>query len=628
MSSHPPIRTIRDIEALERVPLEERIVSWDVYELIRRGAARDPDKTALIHFDDADIDVAPFTLTHRELMGRFNQAANLFHRLGVGPGDAVCTLLPTVPQVFYAQMGGIAAGTSCCVNWMLEPAALVDILTAARCKVLIALGPEGEVGIWDKVAALRERLPEDCRVLSVAALGAGRLPDSDFDALMAGEPADRLTFERVRGPDDIAAYVHSGGTTGTPKLARIAHRGLAFKSWTNTVTIGHEPEETTFCDYPLFHIAGYFGKTILPLVNGATILVPSALGARSKRFIANYWKLVERYRIAFLSGVPTTLSVLIANPPRNGEDISSFRPYSPTGSAPLPAEVARRIEDLFGVRMLATYGATEFTQNATMVPRDGDPRYGATGIHLPYVQVKTAMLDGKGGIARDCKVDEIGAILVKGPNTIPGYVDPALDKTIFFGDGWVHSGDLGRIDADGYLWVTGRSKDLIIRGGHNIEPAVIEEVLLAHDAVQFAAAVGKPDAHAGELPVAYVQLQPGATADPAELQAFARGRIAERAAAPVEIHVVERIPLSDVGKPLKDALRHDAARRVFATVLAPLAGMGIKVSVAVGPHAAHGTLATVTLSGDSAAGRTAIEDEAHKILDPFAIRHELVWRAG
>ena len=111
------------------------------------------------------------------------------------------------------------------------------------------------------------------------------------------------------------------------------------------------------------------------------------------------------------------------------------------------------------------------------------------------------MLDGKGGIARDCKVDEIGAILVKGPNTIPGYVDPALDKTIFFGDGWVHSGDLGRIDADGYLWVTGRSKDLIIRGGHNIEPAVIEEALLAHEAVQFAAAVGKPDAHAGELPV-------------------------------------------------------------------------------------------------------------------------------
>ena len=258
-------------------------------------------------------------------------------------------------------------------------------------------------------------------------------------------------------------------------------------------------------------------------MNGATILVPSALGARSKRFIANYWKLVERYRIAFLSGVPTTLSVLIANPPRNGEDISSFRPYSPTGSAPLPAEVARRIEDLFGVRMLATYGATEFTQNATMVPRDGDPRYGATGIHLPYVQVKTAMLDGKGGIARDCKVDEIGAILVKGPNTIPGYVDPALDKTIFFGDGWVHSGDLGRLDEDGYLFITGRSKDLIIRGGHNIDPALIEEALMAHPAVAFAGAIGQPDAHAGELPCVYVELQPGATADPADLQAFARG---------------------------------------------------------------------------------------------------------
>jgi fatty-acyl-CoA synthase len=625
MSAHPPIRSIRDIEALERVPLEERIESWDVYELIRRGSMLDPGKTALIYHEDAELDRPPVTLAHGALMGKFNQAANLFHRLGVGPGDAVCTLLPTVPQIFYAQMGGVASGVSCCVNWMLEPEKLAEIVAAAACKVLVALGPEDEVGIWRKVEAIRDALPAGCTVLSVAALGAERLPESDFDILMSRQPADRLVFERARGPDDIAAYVHSGGTTGTPKLAKIAHRGLAFKSWANAVLGGHEPDQTTFCDYPLFHIAGYFGKTMLPLIHGATILVPSAMGARSKRFLANYWKLVERYRVAYLSGVPTTLSVLVANPPKDGEDLSSFRPFATTGSAPLPAEVARQIEERFGVRMLATYGATEYTQNCTMVPRDGDPRYGSTGIRVPYVQVKTAMLDGKGGIARDCKVDEIGAIVVKGPSTIPGYVDPALDRTIFVSDGWVHSGDLGRIDADGYLWVTGRSKDLIIRGGHNIEPSMIEEALLAHDSVQLAAAVGKPDAHAGELPVAYVQLRPGAAADPAALRAFARARIPERAAAPVEVHVLERIPLSDVGKPLKTVLRDDAARRAFAAALAPLARKGVEVVVTVGPHPAHGTLATVTLSG-TPADRPAVEGEAHRILDAYSTRHELVWR--
>ncbi len=626
MSTHPPIRTIADIEALERVPLAERIPSWDVYELIRRGAALGPEKVAIIYHEDAEIDRPPVEIAYGELIGRFNQAANLFHRLGVGPGDAVCTLLPTVPQIFYAQMGGIAAGISCCVNWMLEPTKLAEILGAARCKVLVALGPEREIGIWDKVQAIRDALPPGCVVLSVAALGAEPLPDSDFDTSMAREPADRLAFDRERRPDDVAAYVHSGGTTGTPKLAKIAHRGLAFKSWANAVIGGHEPDQTTFCDYPLFHIAGYFGKTMLPLIHGATILVPSAMGARSKRFLANYWKLVERYRIAFLSGVPTTLSVLVNNPPAEGEDISSLRPYATTGSAPLPAEVARRIEELLGIRMLATYGATEYTQNCTMVPKDGDPRYGSTGLRVPYVQVKTAMLDGKGGIARDCKTDEIGVILVKGPSTIPGYVDPALDAQLFVGDGWVNSGDLGRVDADGYLWVTGRSKDLIIRGGHNIEPSMIEEALLAHPAVLLAAAVGKPDAYAGELPAAYVQLRPGQRAEGEALREFARARIPERAAAPVEVHVLEQMPLSDVGKPLKIELRFDAAQRAFVAALAPLAEQGIGVDVAVGPHPAHGTLAIVTLTGGAGADRGAVRAEASRILDAYAIRHELVWR--
>jgi fatty-acyl-CoA synthase len=347
--------------------------------------------------------------------------------------------------------------------------------------------------------------------------------------------------------------------------------------------------------------------------NGARVVIPSRMGARSKRFIANYWKLVERYRISILSGVPTTLSVLV-DVPVNGADISSLRPYAPTGSAPLPAEVARKMEERIGVRMIATFGATEFTQNATQPPRDGDPRYGSTGLRIPYTQVKTVALDGEGGFARECAPDEIGVIVVKGPGIIPGYVNPEFDKALFVADGWVNSGDLGRIDKDGYLWVTGRAKDLIIRGGHNIEPAIIEEALLAHAAVQLAAAVGKPDAYAGELPIAYIQLKPGSRATVDELKDFVRGRIPERAANPAEIHILDRMPLTDIGKPMKAELRHEAARRVFA---AALAEAGIKADVAVGPHKVHGTLATVRLSngGDEAA--------VHRILDPFAIPHEV-----
>lgn len=620
----PPIRTIRDIEALEAVPLAERIETWDTCALVRQGAAIDPGKTAMVYLADADLDAEPFTLTYRELMARFDRTANLLRGLGVGPGDVVAFLMPTVPQAFYVQIGGMAAGIVCCVNWMQEPSRIAEILRAARARVLVALGPEPDFGIWNKVEAIRGELPDLRHVLTVAGPGGEIDPATDLDTLIARQPGDGLAFERHVGPEDTAAYVHSGGTTGAPKLARILHRGLAYKCWANTVIMAHRADERILADYPMFHIAGFFGRGVLPFVNGSTIVIPSAWGARSKRFLANYWKIIERYRISLLSGVPTTLSVLIDNPP-DGEDVSSMRAYAPTGSAALPVETARRIERELGVRMLTTFGATEFTQNATMPPRDGDPRYGSTGIRIPYTEVKTVVVDAGGGIVRDCAVDEIGVVVVRGPSTIPGYVDPALDEGLYFPDGWLNSGDLGRIDADGYLWITGRAKDVIIRGGHNIDPSLIEDALSRHAAVRLVAAVGKPDAYAGELPVAYVQLRDGAAATPGELQAFGRARIAERAANPAEIFILDRMPLTDIGKPDKVALRNDAARRVFDAALVPLAADGVAVAVEVAPHAVHGTLATVTLSPRGAVEREAAERSVHDILDPFTIGHEVVW---
>src|SRR5262249_54295769 len=155
----------------------------------------------------------------------------------------------------------------------------------------------------------------------------------------------------------------------------------------------------------------------------------------------------------------------------------------------------------------------EFTQNITQAPRDGDPKYGSAGLRLPYTQVRVVKLAPDGAIARDCEVDEIGAVIAKGPSITPGYLDSRYDAAVLRADGWINNGDLGRLDADGFLWITGRAKDVIIRGGHNIDPAVIEETLLKHPDVLLAAAVGKPDAYAGELPIAYVQLVADATTD-------------------------------------------------------------------------------------------------------------------
>lgn len=617
---HPLIRTDADIKELEKVPLEDRVGSWDCFELIARGASLDPDKIALSYLTEADPAATPQTFTYRDLLARFHQAANLFHAAGIGPTDCVLTLLPNTPQLYFAQIGGMGAGIIGNVNWMLEPEALVEIVLTARAKALVVLGSTPGFEIWEKFQQIRDQLPDLEHVYTVPGPGGTVDPDTDFEVALDTQLGHGLNFDRDVSPDDIAAYIHSGGTTGTPKLAKLTHRGFAFKGYANTVVLAHQPDDVIFADYPMFHVAGFFGRGVLPLIVGSSILIPSILGARDKKFVKNYWKLVERYRISYLSGVPSTLSVLVTEPPTD-EDISSLRPYGATGSTAFPIEIAKQVIEACGVRMLPTFGATEFTQNATQVPRDGEIRHGSAGLRLPYTEIKAVELGDDGQVERECAAGEIGIIVVRSPGIIPGYVDPAHDVGKFLPDGWFNTGDLGRIDADGYLWITGREKDVIIRGGHNIEPAIIEEALLKHEAVQLAAAVGMPDAYAGELPMAYVQLKEGASVTGDELAAFAGTQISERAATPKLVVVLDKLPLTDVGKARKDHLRFDAAERVFRTALGDL-----DCDVTVAAHAEHGALATVTVVGKAENARTNIQKQIHAALSPFALQHTVAWR--
>jgi fatty-acyl-CoA synthase len=619
--AYAPLRTLQDVEELERVPLEERIFSWNLNDWIARGCTLDPDKTAIRYLADGDPDGAPVCLRYGELHSRATQAANLFHSLGVSPSDTVMLVLPTLPQLYVAMLGAVGAGIACGVNWMLEPAQLGELVRAIRAKVLVTLGPTPGYEIWEKVQAIRAELPPSVRILTVPGPGGAMDPSTDFDTLVARQRGDRLAFERKVEPDDIAAYVHSGGTTGSPKLVKLTHRGFAYKCWANAVVMAHTADDVIFADYPMFHIAGVFGRGYFAVAHGMSIVIPSPLGARDKRFIDNYWKLVDKFGITIFSGVPTTLAQLAKSGPR-GEELATLRRYACTGSTAFPAEIARQIERLIGVRVLLTYGATEYTQNVTQAPRDGDPKFGSPGIRLPYTQVKTVELDGD-RIKRDCGIDEIGVVVVKGPSVTPGYLEPKYNEGVFTRDGWFNSGDLGRLDADGYLWLTGRVKDVIIRGGHNIDPSVIEETLLKHPDVLLAAAVSKPDAYAGELPVAYVQLVPGARAGAEEIREFASRHIPERAAAPKEIVVVEKMPLTDVQKPAKADLRRDAARRAFREVLAGVAGGELTVDMV--PDPVKGTVAVIGVAAAAADVRRDVEEKIHACMKPFATAFRVQW---
>jgi fatty-acyl-CoA synthase len=619
----PPLRNLRDIEDLERFPLEQRVCSWNANDWIWRGLDLAPEKVAIRYVADGVPDTPPINVTYRGLKQRTIATANLLHCLGVRADNAVLYLMPTIPALYTVMLGSLAVGVSCCTNWMLEPSHWAGLIKASRAKVVVALGPTPGYEIWEKLQTIRDDLPAGIRILSVQMPGDGPLPDSDVEALASKQPGDKLAFARKVKPEDVAAYVHSGGTTGSPKLVKLTHRGFSYKFWANTLVMAHTANDIIFADYPMFHVAGFFGRGIMAIADGMEIVIPSPLGAREKRFIENYWKFVEKFRITILSGVPTTLAQLTRNPPR-GEDLSSLRPYGVTGSTAFPAEIARQLEKICGVRMLASYGATEYTQNVAQPPRDGDPRYGSAGLRLPYTQIKIVNIDDAGRITREHGIDEIGLVVVKGPSVTPGYVDDAANQGILLPDGWFNSGDLGRIDADGYLWITGRAKDVIIRGGHNIDPTVIEETLLRHPEVVLAAAVSMPDSYAGELPVAYVQLLPDARATADELQAFAAANSPERAAAPKQIILLDNMPLTDVGKPAKVELRRDAAKRVFTAMLADVAGNG-RVSVNMAADARQGSRAVINVVPAADVGREEIERRIDNRMKYFSTPYVIEW---
>ena len=218
--------------------------------------------------------------------------------------------------------------------------------------------------------------------------------------------------------------------------------------------------------------------------------------------------------------------------------------------------------------------------------------------------------------------------MFKGPGVFPGYLDASQNAGTLTDDGWAITGDLGTLDEDHYLFLTGRSKDLIIRGAHNIDPAIIEEALAEHPAVALAAAVGKPDAYAGELPVAYVQLKAGSSASEAELLEFAAGRIAERPALPKEVNIIEALPVTGVGKIFKPALRWEQAERVFREALEPLATEGTTFVVEVGEDPRRGTLARVEIEAAATVDRARIEAEVARLLGRYTLPHEVRWQAA
>lgn len=605
------IATLADVDAIERTPWQELLTARSTYALIRQGASLNPDAPAIYFIPDGDHYDQPEIMTYRALLRGIHQTANLFHDLDLKSTDVIVLLLPNLPTTHAIIWGGQATGIVYPINYLLEAPQIVELMKAAGVKALVALGPSSQFAIWEKVEYIRRELP-DLLVLQVA----GEAAESGvhhYDALVGNYPDDRLVSGREIAPGDICAYFATGGTTGQPKIAMHTHLNETFEAWVMSLVVNRRSEDSILCGLPLFHVNAVHITGLAPFAVGASVVLLGMQGFRDKSVIRNFWKIVERFRATSFGGVPTLYASLL-DVPLDGADISSLK-HVRCGAAPMPVEVFKTFEARTGIKIIEGYGLTEGACSSTGNPPYGERRIGSVGLRYPYQQVKTAQLDANGCFLRDCLPDEIGHVIMKGPQVFAGYLNPAHNRGIWVDDGWMKTGDLGRMDADGYLWITGRAKDLIIRGGHNIDPAVIEEALYQHEAVALAAAVGKPDTYAGEIPAAYVQLKPGFAVSESELLEFVRGRITERAALPKSIYVLDKIPLTPVGKLYKLSLRHDAARRAYQEALD---SANIAAQVEVLPDSVHGMVARIALDSGSS------EDQAKVALAGFAVHLELI----
>ena len=620
---YPIFANEADVRAFEQVPYADRIKAQNIYDAIKLGAAKDPDAPAIQFLPNADPADTPIVISYRDFVARVTQAANMFHALEASGNDVVSFLLPLVPEAFVTLFGAQAVCIANPVNPLLEPHQIAEILEAANTTILVALGPVPGTDIWKKVEQVRGRLKHLKAIVQVHGPGDRENKIYSFGDLIKEQPSDRLVSNRRITGEQIAAYFHTGGTTGTPKLVCHTHANQVYQAWACNLLLKSRPGGNLLFGMPLFHVGGSLTQALSNLAGGSCLVVLSPSGWRNPAAVRNIWGLIERFRPETLASVPTVLAATLAIPPGNA-DLSSLR-YAAGGGSAIPVAVGSAIEERFKIPVVEVYGMTETSSIHTMAYPDRPIRLGSVGFPLPYSRVRIVKLDANNRLERDCEPDEIGVVIMSGPGVFRGYLNEMHNKGAFVDGNWVNSGDLGRIDKDGYLWITGRAKDLVIRGGHNIDPAPIEDIMFQHPAVGLAAVVGQPDAYAGELPIGYVQLKPGATVQPGELEAWVRERTPERAAVPAQIIPIDPMPLTGVGKVFKPQLRWDAAKRVFTGILAPLVERGIKVDVQVGPHGSHGSLATVTIADVPEHKREAIADEVHTLLAPFVMRHQIVY---
>lgn len=468
--------------------------------------------------------------TSGQIHDRSARAAGGLRRLGVEPGDRVIVMMMNTPEVFvsYRAIWRAGAVVTPVIFLQTEPE-LRHILEDSGAKVAIVT-PE----LLALIAAAGAGLDLTLVVAGDVPDGTDAVPYADLEA---GDP----TPITPRADDDLAALLYTGGTTGRAKGVMLSHRGL----WESGHGIERSARSATatrsLLPLPLSHAYG------LIVTIGGMHSARRGVSVLQRWFDPKGWlELVQEHRLESSPVVPSMLQMLLDQPVAD-YDLSSLQSFG-SGGAPLLPALREKVEKTFGVTIMEGYGCTE--SSAVIAASSAtENRPGSVGKPLPHSEV--AIMDPEG---RHLPPGEEGEICVRGHGVMLGYWNDPEQTAGTVVDRWLHTGDIGRFDEDGFLYVVDRVKDLIIRGGFNVFPRDVEDALIEHEAVAAAAVVGRPDQKSGEEVVAVVSLHPGAAATPEELMEFAKARLA-RYKYPREVLIVDSVPLTSVGKTDRKAVR-------------------------------------------------------------------------
>ena len=487
----------------ERMSVPDTTVSVPLAGLPEARAAAAPGAPAIA--DDAvQLDNAAFA-------ARVARAAALLARLGVGPGDVVAIALPNRLELVIALFAA----------WRLGAAATPVNPALTR--------DEMQYQVDDAAATvvIGEGLELDARVVGVGELAAEVSPAPP----MADVP-----------PDALALLIYTSGTTGRPKGVMLDHANVAAMCDMAQTGLGITADDHSLLVLPLFHVNGIIAGTLSPLLAGGRVTVPGRFSPKT------FFGIVERVRPTYFSAVPAMYAMLTSLPQAGTADTSSLR-LVVCGAAPMPPELIARVEDTLGVALVEGYGLSEGACASTLNPYDGVRKPGTVGLPLPGQEVRVVDADG-----RPVPQGERGEVVIRGANVMRGYLNRPEETAKTLVDGWLHTGDVGVFDADGYLRIVDRIKDMIIRGGENIYPKEIEAALYTHEGVLEAAVVGRPDEVLGEVVVAHVALRQESAATVEQLHAVCAERLAKYKR-PVAIELHEALPKNAIGKIDKPALR-------------------------------------------------------------------------